>query len=166
MPLATGHRFGLTIALGTMLVIALAAPSVAAAGGGKAPTYEGDFEFQGLASTKAGKGCSGQGTFGEMKPGAKVLISERVKSTGDFQKLAKGKVAKGKVVTVDGDEVCRMHVSAKAKKAPASDSTIYLEIKDVAFNIQFPAADVADGDLGIWTCEFDDNSCATVVGRD
>lgn len=165
MPLGARRRLGLTIALGTALVIALAAPS-GAAGGDKAPTYEGDFEFQGLASTKAGKGCSGQGTFGEMNPGAKVLISERVKSTGDFQKIAKGKVARGKVVTVDGDKVCRMHVSAKAKKAPASDSTIYLEIKDVAFNIQFPAADVADGDLGIWTCEFDDNSCATVVGRD
>jgi hypothetical protein len=164
MPLGALRRFGLTIAVGTALVLALAAPS-AAAGGGKAPTFEGAFEFQGLASASAGKGCSGEGTFGEMNPGARVLISERVAS-GDFQKLAKGKVAKGTVVTVDGDEVCRMRFSAKAKKAPASDSTIYLEIKGVAFNIQWPAADVANGDLGIWTCEFDDSSCATVVGRD
>src|SRR5262245_9978379 len=156
-------RAWLTMASGTLLVLALAAPSGAA--GGKAPTFDGTFEFQGLASASAGKGCSGQGTFGEMNPGARVLISERVAS-GDFQKLAKGKVSKGKVVKVDGDKVCRMTVTAKAKKAPADDSTIYLEIKNVAFNIQWPAADVADGDLGIWTCEFDDTSCASVVGRD
>src|SRR5262245_14119050 len=97
--LAARPRFGLTIALATLLVLVTA--SAAAAGGGKAPTLTGSFEFQGLPSASAGKGCSGQGTFGEMKPGAKVTISERVAS-GDFQKLAKGKVAKGKVVTVDG----------------------------------------------------------------
>jgi hypothetical protein len=142
--------------------LALAAP----AGAGSGVTYTGAFEFEGLANNEKGKTCNGQGSFGEMKPRARVTISER-DSSGDFTVIAKGKVAKGKAATaVDGEDVCRMTFKAKAKTAPADDSTVYLEIKGVAFDIQFPVAQVADGDLGTWTCEFSDTTCAEVVGAD
>lgn len=127
-------------------------------------TYTGAFEFEGIAGKKAGKGCSGQGAFGEAKPGARVTVSER-DVAGDFSTLGTGKLRKGKFVTASsGDKVCRMAFRVKAPTAPAGDSTVYLEIKDVVFNIRFPVADVADGDMGTWTCEFSDNSCAIVVG--
>ena len=165
MPLGSRRPLLLPLVSSALLVLTFAAPGGAAVGSGSGTTFQGAFEFQGIAGVKAGKGCRGEGAFGEMKPGARILISERVAS-GDFQDLAKGKVRRGKAVTVGGDKVCRMRFKAEAATTPASDSTIYLEIKGVAFDIQWPAADVADGDLGIWTCEYSDNSCATVVGRD
>jgi len=158
------RQLGLAVAF-SVLVVTLAAPSGAAVRSGSAPTFAGSFEFEGIAAVRAGKGCRGEGAFGDMRPGARVLISERVTS-GDFEKLATGKLRRGKAVDVEGDEVCRMRFKAKAATAPAADSTIYLEIKGVTFDVSWPAADVADGDLGIWTCEYSDNSCATVVGRD
>jgi hypothetical protein len=148
-----------------LVLLAFAAPAGASVHRGTPTTFTGAFEFEGMAGVSAGKGCRGEGAFGVMKPGARVLLSERVAS-GDFQTLGKGKIAKGKVVTVDGDKVCRMTYKVKAPKAPASDSRVYLEVKGVTFDISWPAADVADGDLGIWTCEYSDNTCAAVVGRD
>jgi hypothetical protein len=139
----------------------IAAPSAAA--DAAAVTYKGAFEFEGLAANKTGKTCEGEGAFGQMKPGARVTISEQ-DAAGDFSELGIGKLAKGKNVKVSGEKVCRMKFRVKAPVAPAADSTIYLEIKGVAFDIRFPAADVADGDLGTWTCEYSDNSCASVVG--
>jgi hypothetical protein len=146
-------------------LLAFAAPGAATVGRGSAVTFKGSFEFEGLAGKKTGKGCSGQGAFGEMKPGARVTISEQ-DAANDFSVLADGKVSKGKFVTVDGEKVCRMTVKAKAASPPASDSRVHLEIKGVAFTTAWPASDVADGDLGIQTCEYSDDSCATVVGRD
>jgi hypothetical protein len=128
-------------------------------------TYKGAFEFEGLASNKEGKHCSGEGAFGVAKPGAKITISER-DSTGDFNVIGTGKLAKGKFATsVGGDKVCRMTYRVKAT-APADDSTVYFEMKGLTFNNQFPASRVADGDLGTDICEFSDNTCATVVGGD
>lgn len=164
MPLAPRRLLGLVVTLG-LGVAALAGPAAATVDRGSPVKFTGTFEFTGLASDKVSKGCQGQGAFGVMKPGAKVTISER-DAAGDFEVLATGKVAKGKIVKVDGENVCRMKLSAKAPTTPADDSRIYLEIKDVAFDISWPATDVASGDLGIWTCEYDDNSCASVVGRD
>lgn len=152
--------------------LAVATPS-AAAGRSAAPvakhraaaiTYSGAFEFEGIAGKRAGKSCSGEGAFGEAKPGALVTVSER-NAAGDFSTLGTGKLAKGKRVKASGgDKVCRMKFRVKAPVAPANDSTVYLEMKGLTFNVRFPAADVADGDLGTWTCEFSDNSCASVVG--
>ena len=156
---------------------AVATPS-AAAGRSAAPaakhraaaiTYAGAFEFEGIAGHTTGKSCRGEGAFGEAKPGARVTVSERNKA-GDFSTLGKatlgkGKVVKGKVVKASGgDKVCRMAFRVKAPVAPANDSSVYLEVKGLTFNVRFPAADVADGDLGTWTCGFSDNSCARVVG--
>lgn len=150
--------------LGITVVPAAAAGSSDAAGRGAAMTYTGAFEFEGLAADGVGKACQGQGSFGEMKRGAKVTISER-DAAGDFTTIATGKLKKGKFATSQtGERVCRMAYKAKAASAPAADSTIYLEIKNVTFDIQFPAVDVADGDLGTWICEFDDTACARVVG--
>jgi hypothetical protein len=154
--------FGLAVALSSGLFV-LGAPGGASVGSGTSITFKGAFEFEGLAAVSAGKGCRGEGAFGVMKRGARVLISERVAS-GDFQKLAKGKIGKGKVADASGDKVCRMPFKVKAKTAPADDSRIYLEVKGVAFDISWPAADVADGDLGTWRCEYSDNNCAVVVG--
>lgn len=145
--------------------VATATAAPAATPRGAAITYSGAFEFQGLASNKTGKRCRGEGSFGEAKPGARVTVSER-NAAGDFSTLGTGKLAKGKLVTVSGDTVCRMAFRVRAAVAPAGDSTVYLEVKGVAFDIRSPAADVADGDLGTWTCEFSDNTCSLVVGRD
>lgn len=164
MPLAPRRLLGLAITLSLGLA-ALAGPVGATVPRGSSLKFTGAFEFTGLASEKTGKGCNGQGAFGVMKPGAKVTISER-DAAGDFEVLATGKVAKSKIVEVDDENVCRMKVSAKAPTAPADDSRIYLEVKGVTFDISWPATDVADGDLGIWTCEYDDTACAAVVGRD
>ena len=140
------------------------APAAAAGSGGI--TYSGAFEFQGLAGNTTGKTCNGEGAFGEMKARARVTISEQ-DAAGDFSKIAKGKVAKGKAATAaDGEKVCRMTFTARASTAPADDSTVYLEVKGVAFDIRFPATEVSDGDLGTWTCEFSDSACALVVGAD
>jgi len=150
------------LAAGASLVLVTSA----SAGGSGGVTYSGAFEFQGLAGNKTGKTCNGEGAFGEMRPRARVTISEQ-DAAGDFSKIAKGKVAKGKAATaVDGEKVCRMAFKAKAATAPADDSTVYLEVKGVTFDIRFPAAEVADGDLGTWTCEFSDTACALVVGND
>jgi hypothetical protein len=155
--------------------LAVAAPSSAAVRAGaptsvhRAPavTYTGAFEFEGIAGKKTGRFCRGSGVFGVAKPGAKVTISER-NAAGDFSTLAKGKLAKGTfvtdAVTDTGGKVCRMAFRANAAVAPAGDSSVYLEVKGLAFNLQFPAADVADGDLGTWTCGSFDDGCARVVG--
>ncbi len=148
--------------LATTSIVTVALPASA----GDSVTYSGAFEFQGLAGKERGRTCSGQGAFGEMKPRARVTISER-DASGDFEVIAKGRVRKGSEATgVDGEDVCRMPFKAKARTAPADDSTVYLEVKGVTFDIQFPVADVADGDMGTWTCEFDDTTCALVVGAD
>jgi hypothetical protein len=159
------RRMFLVAATLTAGLLAFAAPGAATVGRGASVTYKGSFEFEGLAGKKTSKGCSGQGAFGEMKPGARVLISEQ-DAANDFSELATGKVSKGRFVTVDGEKVCRMTFKAKAASSPASDSRVHLEIKGVAFSIAWPASDVADGDMGIHTCEFSDDTCATVVGRD
>jgi len=151
------------VAAAALASLSLLVAGPAAAGGGV--TYSGAFEFQGLASNETGRRCNGQGTFGEMKPRARVTISEQ-DASGDFSVIAKGRVGRGKTAAaVDGEEVCRMPFKATASTTPADDSTVYLEIKDVTFNIRFPAADVADGDMGTWTCEFSDTTCALVVGN-
>jgi hypothetical protein len=145
-------------ALGAMCVAA--APSASAA----PITYHGAFEFEGIAGVGAKKNCHGEGAFGVAKPGAKVTISER-NTAGDFSVLATGKLSKGKVVTaVSGDKVCRITFKAKAATPPAGDSTVYFEMKGITFNIRNSATNVADGDFGTETCEFSDNTCATVVG--
>ena len=137
------------------------APSATAAAG---VTYKGTFEFEGIAGVGTKKNCSGEGAFGVAKRGAKVTISER-NAAGDFSVLATGKLAKGKVVKASsGDKVCRMTFKAKATTAPASDSTVYFEMKGLTFNVRFSAAKVTDGDLGAWTCEYSSHSCATLVG--
>ena len=59
-----------------------------------------------------------------------------------------------------------MTFKVRASSAPAFDSRIYLEVKGVTFDISWPAADVASGDLGTWRCEYSDDTCAAVVGRD
>jgi hypothetical protein len=86
-------------------------------------------------------------------------------SNGEFDTLARGKLRKGKVVEIDGVEVCRVAFRVKAADAPADDSRVYLEVKGLTFDISWPAADVADGDLGTWRCEFSDNQCAVIVGN-
>lgn len=144
-----------------MSIVAAATPAL----GGDSVTYSGAFEFQGLANKERGKACSGQGAFGEMKPRARVTISEQ-DAAGDFSVIAKGRVRRGTETTVDGEDVCRMPFKATARTAPADDSAVYLEVKGVTFDIRFPASEVADGDLGTWTCEYSDTTCATVVGRD
>jgi len=128
-------------------------------------TYSGAFEFEGIASHKTGTRCRGEGAFGVAKPGARVTISEQ-NAAGDFSTLGTGKLGKGKLVTVSGDKVCRIAFRVRAPVAPADDSTVYLEVKGLTFNVRSPAAEVADGDLGTWTCEYSDNTCALVVGRD
>ena len=50
---------------------------------GRSHTFKGVFEFEGIAAVSAGTGCRGEGAFGVMKRGARVLISERLAS-GDF----------------------------------------------------------------------------------
>jgi hypothetical protein len=138
-----------------------AAPSATAAAG---ITYHGAFEFEGIAGVGSKKNCHGEGAFGVAKPGAKVTISER-NAAGDFSVLATGKLAKGKVVkAISGDNVCRMTFKAKATTPPASDSTVYFEMKGITFNVRISATKVADGDFGTETCEYSDNTCATVVG--
>jgi hypothetical protein len=37
-------------------------------------------------------------------------------------------------------------------------------MKGITFDIRNSATNVADGDFGTETCEFSDNTCATVVG--
>jgi len=170
--MSRGSRHLVAAAVLGAVCFAAATPS-AAAGRSAAPaakdraaaiTDAGAFEFEGIAGHTAGKGCRGEGAFGEAKPGARVTVSER-NAAGDFSTLAKGKVAKGKVVRASGgDKVCRMAFRAKARVAPANDSSVYLEVKGLTFDLRFPAADVADGDLGTWTCGFSDNTCARVVG--
>ena len=124
------------------------------AGAAPAVTYHGAFELEGIAGHRTGKSCSGAGAWGEANPGAKVTISER-NAAGDFSVLATGKLAKGKVVKASsGDKVCRMKFVAKAATAPASDSTVYFEMKGLTFNVRLPAADVADGNLGTLTCAY------------
>lgn len=144
------------VALGT---VATAAPTR----GEASTTFRGAFEFEGMAAVPAGKGCRGEGAFGVMKPRARVRLSERVAS-GEFETLGRGKLGRGTTTAVDGDDICRMPFVVKTKTAPASDSRIYLEVKGVTFDISWPAADVADGDLGTWRCEHSDNTCAEVVG--
>ena len=158
-------RLLMVAAVVSAALLALAVPSGASVSRGSSVAFTGSFEFEGLAAKKTSKGCSGQGAFGEMKPGARVLISEQ-DTANDFSELATGKLSKGKLVTVDGEKVCRMTFKAKATSPPASDSRIHLEIKGVAFSTAWPASDVTDGDLGIQTCEYSDDTCATVVGRD
>ena len=127
-------------------------------------TYHGAFEFEGIAGVGTKTNCHGEGAFGVAKRGAKVTISER-NAAGDFSVLATGKLAKGKVVkAISGDKVCRMTFKAKASTPPASDSTVYFEMKGLTFDIRNSATNVADGDFGTETCEFSDHSCATVVG--
>jgi len=159
------HRTLLATTTLLAALLALTGPVAATVRSSASVTFKGSFEFEGLAAKKAGKGCSGQGAFGEMKPGAKVTISEQ-DAANDFSELATGKMSKGKVVTVDGEKVCRMTFKAKAASPPASDSRVHLEIKGVTFSTSWPASDVTDGDMGIQTCEYSDDTCATVVGRD
>jgi hypothetical protein len=141
---------------------AAAAPSATAAAG---ITYHGTFEFEGIAGHTTGKSCRGEGAFGVARPGAKVTISER-NAAGNFSVLAKGKLANGKVVKArsSGGKVCRMTFRAKAAVGPASDSTVYFEMKGLTFNIRFSAAKVGNGDLGTYACQYSGHSCATVVG--
>lgn len=134
-----------------------------------AVTYSGAFEFEGIAGKRTGSSCRGDGlsSFGRANPGAQVKISER-NAAGKFSTLAKGRLAKGAFVinpltNTDGP-VCRMEFRAKAQRAPATDSSVYLEVKGLFTVIQFPAADVADGRLGTWTCNPFDDNCALVVG--
>jgi hypothetical protein len=142
----------------------LGGPSAATVTSGASTTFSGAFEFEGLAAASAGKRCHGEGAFGVMRARARVLLSER-DAAGDFSRLGKGKIGKGKITdAVDGEEVCRMRFKVKAPTPPASDSRVYLEVKGVTFNISWPAADVADGDLGTWRCEYSDNTCAALVG--
>ena len=145
-------------------VLMLGGPSGATVTSGASTTFSGAFEFEGLAAASAGKGCRGEGAFGVMKTRARVLLSEQ-DAAGEFSTLGKGKIGKGKITdAVDGEEVCRMPYKVKARTAPAADSRVYVEVKGVTFDISWPAADVADGDLGTWRCEYDDNTCAVVVG--
>jgi hypothetical protein len=158
--MSTTLRSLIAAALLTSVSLLVAGPAAASGG----VTYSGAFEFQGLANNETGQRCNGEGTFGEMKPRARVTISEQ-DAANDFTVIAKGRVGRGKTATaVDGEEVCRMSFKAKGSTAPADDSAVHLEIKGVAFSIRFPAADVADGDMGTWTCEFSDTTCAEVVG--
>jgi hypothetical protein len=161
MPTTSRSLAAVALLAATSFIVA--APAGAGSSG---VTYSGAFEFQGLANDESGKACHGAGVFGEMKRRARVTISEQ-DAAGDFSTAAKGRVGKGKAATAaDGEEVCRMPFKAKAKTAPADDSTVYLEIKGVTFDIRFPVADVADGDMGTWTCEYSDTTCALVVGAD
>jgi hypothetical protein len=147
-------------------VAALGAVCVAAAPSATAApiTYHGAFEFEGIAGVGTKKNCHGEGAFGVAKAGAKVTISER-NAAGDFSVLATGKLSKGKTATaVGGDKVCRMTFKAKGATPPASDSTVYFEMKGVTFSIRNSATNVADGNFGTETCEYSDNTCATVVG--
>ena len=131
---------------------------------GTSTTYTGAFEFEGLAADATAKGCRGEGAFGVMKTGAKVTMSEQ-DAAGDFSTLGTGRVGKGKITEAsDGEEVCRMPIKVKARTAPADDSRIHVEVKNVTFSISYPAADVADGDLDTWRCEFGDTTCAVLVG--
>jgi hypothetical protein len=145
-------------------VLMLGGPSGATVTGGASTTFSGAFEFEGLAAASAGKGCRGEGAFGVMKRRARVLLSEQ-DAAGEFSTLGKGKMGKGKITEADdGEEVCRMRFKVKARSAPAADSRVYLEVKGVTFDISFSAADVADGDLDTWRCEYADTTCAVVVG--
>jgi hypothetical protein len=144
--------------------LVIATPISATARAGESLTFKGAFELEGLAAIEIGKGCRGEGAFGRMERGARVRLSER-DAAGDFQRLGTGRLRKGRIVeSVDGEEVCRMPFALTARRTPASDSRIYLEVKDVAFDISWPASDVTDGDLGTWRCEYSDTACAEVVG--
>lgn len=165
-----------TVAALVVACLAVAATSSAAAHTGmpssvrRAPavTYSGAFEFEGIAAERTGKSCRGDGMgFGRANPGAKVTLSE-LTAAGKSSTLAKGRLAKGAFVTNPltdtGGPVCRMEFRAKARRAPAADSVVYLEVKGLFFNIQFPATEIADGRLGTWTCDAFDDTCALVVG--
>jgi hypothetical protein len=160
------HQAGRLVGAGVLLsAVFLAAPSAATVSGPASSTFEGAFEFEGVASRKVGSGCRGVGQFGKAKAGARVLISER-SADGDFQPLGRGRLDKGKIVeATTGDKVCRMTFRVRAGAAPAADSAVYLEVKGVVFDLRWPAADVTDGDLGTWRCEFSDDSCALIVGN-
>jgi hypothetical protein len=166
MPHRSRHLV-LAALLSCTLVLALAAPSVAAiANGSMSTVFEGAFEFEGNAARPAGKRCRGAGAFGVAKAGARVRISQQDRD-GEFDTLARGKLGKGKIVeTAAGDEVCRMTFRVKVPTAPADDSRLYLEVKGLTFDISWPATDVADGDLGTWRCEFSDTQCALLVGEE
>jgi hypothetical protein len=166
MSLPSRRRLVVAAAL-TSGLLAFATPSAATVGSRGSTTYRGAFEFDSLAAVKTSKGCRGEGAFGVMKPGARVRLSERVAS-GDFQALGKGKIGKGKIGKgrSDGNGVCRMRFKVNTTRGPAADSRVYLEVQGVTFDISWPAADVADGDLGTWSCEYSDTTCAVVVGRD
>ena len=158
------RRFVVPVVAWCTAVLMLGGSSEALVTGGESTTFSGAFEFEGLAAASAKKGCRGQGAFGVMKKGARVLLSER-DAAGEFSRLGKGKIGGGKITdAVDGEEVCRMRFKVKARRTPASDSRVYLEVKGVTFDISWPAADVADGDLDTWRCEYADNTCAVLVG--
>jgi hypothetical protein len=158
------RRFVVSVLAWCTTVLMLGGSSDASVTSGPSTTFSGAFEFEGLAAASAKKGCRGEGAFGVMKKGSRVLLSER-DADGEFSRLGKGKLGRGKITdAVDGEEVCRMRFKIKARTAPASDSRVYLEVKGVTFDISWPAADVADGDLDTWRCEYSDTTCAVVVG--
>jgi hypothetical protein len=160
----SARRFALPAVALCTGVLMVGGPSGATVANGASTTFSGAFEFEGLAAASAGKGCRGEGVFGVVKSRARVLLSER-DAAGEFSTLGKGKIRKGKITeAADGEKVCRMRYKVKVRTAPASDSRVYLEVKGVTFNISWPAADVADGDLGTWRCEYADTTCAVLVG--
>ena len=143
--------------------LAVAAPSGASVHRAAAVTYKGALQFEGNAAVGANKNCHGEGAFGVANAGAKVTVSER-NTAGDFTTLGTGKLAKGKAVKFQGDDVCLMKYKVKAPTAPAADSRVYVEWKGLTFNVSLPASSDRVVDLGTYTCEYSDNTCATVVG--
>ena len=143
--------------------LAVAAPGApASVREGSGVTFKGALQFEGIAAVGSNKNCHGEGAFGVAKPGAKVTVSQSV--DGDFTKLGTGKLAKGKAAKFLGDDVCLMKYKVKTSAAPAAGSRVYVEWKGLTFNVSDSAENVADGDLGTYTCEYSDNTCATVVG--
>src|SRR5687767_10311394 len=124
----SARRFVLPAVAFCTVVLMLGGSSDALVTSGASTAFSGAFEFEGLAKASAKKGCRGEGAFGVMKKGARVLLSER-DAAGEFSRLGKGKLGRGKITdAVDGEEVCRMRFKVKARTAPASDSRVYLEV--------------------------------------
>ncbi len=153
----------LVTALLVAACVAVAAPSAPASVRREAgPTFTGALQFEGLAAVGSNKNCHGEGAFGVAKAGAKVMVSQSV--SGDFTTLGTGKLAKGKAAKFLGKDVCVMKYKVKTSAAPAAGSRVYVEWKGLTFNVSDSAANVTDGKVGTYTCEYSDNTCAIVVG--
>ncbi len=158
----SSHRLLVVGILAVASVVAAAPGAPASEREGSGVTFKGALQFEGLAAVGPNKNCHGEGAFGVAKRGAKVTVSQSV--DGDFTKLGTGKIAKGKAAKFQGDDVCLMKYKVKVPTAPAAGSRVYVEWKGLTFDVSNSAENLTDGDIGTYTCEYSDTTCATVVG--